>query len=142
MPKTQRPRKRSAPSSLVPIETLIEAGVNRQHAEDWLAIRKAKNLPLTVTAWEGTISEARLASMSVAKAVEKSAENCWGGFKASWVTAADVPRNGHHAGGGGHNGHGPKTPDQIALRNAEAKRLLGFSVEIPSPLEILHDVRE
>ena len=84
----------------------------------------------------------------VAKAGKDAVKMDWNATWRNWCRSdiahrddAKPFRNGHHV-SGGHNGHGPKTPEQIALRNAEAKRLLGFAVEIPSPLEILHDVRE
>ena len=128
----QKPRKRGAPSALVSVESLVAAGVNRQHADDWLAIRKAKGLPLTSTAWEGIAVEAGRAGMTVGDAIKSAAENSWGGFKSSWIAASTTTqRNGHH--GGGAFGNGPKTPEETKARDREAMRLLGITPPPPKP---------
>jgi len=69
-------------------------GVDRQHAVDWLAVRKAKKLPLTPSAWEGTKAEASKANITIGEAVKASAANGWGGFRASWLHGKDAPING------------------------------------------------
>lgn len=63
---------------------LVAEGVERQHAEDWLKVRKDKKLPLTQTAWEGMKDEATKAGLSIAEAVKVSALQSWAGFKATW----------------------------------------------------------
>lgn len=85
-------RKRAAPAALVSVDNLVEAGVERQHAADWLAVRKAKNLPLTSTAWADTQAEAVKAGISVAEAIRRAAAQGWAGFRASWLQA-EAPRN-------------------------------------------------
>lgn len=69
-------------------------GVDAQHAADWLAVRKAKRLPLTQTAWSETKAEAAKAGVSVAEAVRMAAAHGWGGFRASWLSGKDAPRGG------------------------------------------------
>jgi hypothetical protein len=76
---------REAKPQTVTIADLVAQGVQRQHAEDWFVARKGKGAKhLTVTAWNGVIREAKLAGISLDKAVAFSAENCWQGFKADW----------------------------------------------------------
>ena len=64
-----------------PLAALLAEGVERQVAEDWLAVRKAK---LTQTALDGVIREAGKAGISVGEAVRIAAERGWRGFKADW----------------------------------------------------------
>lgn len=66
------------------VAELVAEGVERQHAEDWLKVRKDKKLPLTQTAWEGMKDEAAKAGLSIAEAVKVSALQSWAGFKATW----------------------------------------------------------
>ncbi len=67
------------------VNDLIAEGIDRQSAEDWLAVRKEKSLPLTRTAWQKVKDEAKKAGVSVADAVKVAAGNGWAGFKADWV---------------------------------------------------------
>lgn len=69
----------------ITIKQLIAEGCDEQHAKDWLAVRKTKKAPLTVTAWNGVKAEAEKASMTPAQAVEMAASNGWQGFKAAWA---------------------------------------------------------
>jgi hypothetical protein len=64
---------------------LVKEGVSAQHAKDWIKARKAKRLPLTLTAWEGVCREAEKAGLTPAAAVHVAAEMSWGGFKAHWI---------------------------------------------------------
>jgi len=85
--KTKRP---ASPSPFVSLVELVELGVDKQHASDWLAARKVKRLPLTRTAMQGVIDEAEKAGLTVAQAITLSAKESWGGFKASWVKKASA----------------------------------------------------
>lgn len=76
-------RKRTRAS--LGVSDLVQAGVQQQHAEDWLAVRKAKALPLTATALDQTRAEADLAGLTLDEAVRVAASNSWAGFKAAWV---------------------------------------------------------
>lgn len=74
------------------IEDLIAEGVNRQHAEDWLQVRRAKRAPLTVTAWVAVKAEANKAGLSPAEAVRIAATRSWQGFNAAWLqTSSEKP---------------------------------------------------
>ena len=83
--ETNTPRKRAAAARLVSVSDLVADGVEQQCAEDWLAVRKSKSLPLTMTAWEQTKDEAEKAGLTICAAIRTAAGNGWGGFKASWL---------------------------------------------------------
>jgi len=76
------------PASGFGLNDLVAEGVDRKHGADWLAVRKAKRLPLTSTAWEKTKREADKAGITPAAAVQRCAENGWAGFDASWSSGA------------------------------------------------------
>lgn len=91
---TTQTRKRAADSSSeadpdsekpLTLAALVAEGVDRQHARDWLALRKAKRLPLTPTAWAAVKLEAEQCGFTPARAVKHAAESNWAGFKAKWV---------------------------------------------------------
>lgn len=110
-------RKRAAASQLVSVEAMVADGVDAQHAADWLAVRKAKGLPLTPTAWAETKAEAVKAGMTTAQAVREAAAHGWAGFRAKWLAEQDHTRRDQPA---------SRAPPDSASRNAEAKRLLGI----------------
>ncbi|HWH83221.1 MAG TPA: hypothetical protein VNU71_13400 [Burkholderiaceae bacterium] len=92
--KEKAPRKRGAGSAAptVGVDQLVNDGVDRQHAIDWLTARKAKRLPLTPTAWVDTKVEASKAKMTIGEAIHTAAINSWGGFRASWLEKPDTKR--------------------------------------------------
>jgi hypothetical protein len=68
------------------VDSLVELGVERQHAIDWFVVRKNKGAPqLTATSWKKLVAEAEKAGVTPARAVELAAENEWRGFVASWL---------------------------------------------------------
>lgn len=91
------------------VRELVAEGVERQHALDWLKVRKEKKAPLTPTAWDDVKDEAKKAGITPAEAVKVSATNSWQGFKATWyaklgqegqahVGRGGLPTNGTHGG--------------------------------------------
>ena len=76
----------AAPAPPLKSKDLESEGVDRQAAADWLALRKAKRLPLTPTAWADTKAEGAKAGLTPAQTVAKAVANNWAGFKASWLT--------------------------------------------------------
>ena len=84
------PARKRAPPTLGP-DDLTPEGVDPQHASDWLAVRKAKHLPLTATAWADTKAEAVKAGVAIGEAVRLAAANGWAGFRASWLAGKDAP---------------------------------------------------
>ena len=65
-----------------------------QAAKDWLALRRAKRLPLTLTAWDGVKREAEKLSMTLDAAITTAVENGWAGFQSSWMPRAMGGRGG------------------------------------------------
>lgn len=82
-PKTKTPRvpRFDAQSHL---ELL---GVDKQVALDWLALRKKKKLESTVTAFDGVLSEAQKAGMSMDQALRTCCTRGWGGFDSTWLSS-------------------------------------------------------
>ena len=79
-PKKAKPSKADAWKAL-----LAENGIVGQLADDYIAIRLAKNAPLTATAMEGLKREAVKAGMTLEQAITYSTEQGWQGFKAEWL---------------------------------------------------------
>jgi uncharacterized protein YdaU (DUF1376 family) len=83
LPSTQntKPKVRNTRTS-----TVVECfdGVEPQVWEDWLAIRKAKRLPLTKTAMDEIEAEIAKAGLSMQEALKFCCLNGWGSFRASW----------------------------------------------------------
>lgn len=87
------PRKRAAsPPATIPVQVLVELGVAKQVAEDWLRVRRTKSCPLTLTALEAVQREAAAAGMTLAQAVLYATENNWAGFKSDWVDKPDTKK--------------------------------------------------
>lgn len=90
------------------VSDLVAEGVEQQHAEDWLTVRKAKRAPLTRAAWDDVKAEAVKAAIAPAEAVRIAAPSSWQGFKASWlgpvknasISAVRQPTSGTHDGYG------------------------------------------
>jgi hypothetical protein len=72
------------------VRDLVAEGVNEQHANDWLKVRKSKRLTLTKSAWDHMKAEALKAGITPAEAVEMAAKKSWGGFEAEWVLKAGI----------------------------------------------------
>ena len=86
------PKKRKKPAEFATEDDLTAAGVSERHAREWLAIRKSKSLPLTWTAWEQVLEQAKQAGKTPAEALRISCAQGWAGFRASWLAKlADEP---------------------------------------------------
>lgn len=96
--KTTPPTEKQERSKTLKATDLINLGVNEQHAKDWLAIRKTKRAPLTQTAMDGILREVEAAGITLAEAVQISAERGWQGFKAEWLKGdkASSATSKHH----------------------------------------------
>ncbi|MBX9348752.1 hypothetical protein K5M36_16820 [Chromobacterium vaccinii] len=92
-------------------------GVDPLHAADFLLIRKAKRAPLTATALAGIEREAAIAGLTLAQAIQISAERGWQGFKAEWLHR-DTPQSSRPSGGK------PTLAEQNRAAAEEAKRML------------------
>lgn len=70
---------------------LTAEGIDKQAADDWLTLRKAKRLPLTPTAWDDTKAEGAKVGLTPAQTVAHAVRSNWAGFKASWYTKDNAP---------------------------------------------------
>ncbi|KEQ00391.1 Complementary sex determiner protein [Snodgrassella alvi SCGC AB-598-J21] len=67
------------------INLLLAENIDEQLASDFIAIRKAKNAPLTLTALRGILREANKAGLTLENALRICIERNWQGFSASWL---------------------------------------------------------
>lgn len=86
--RTDQLRTDQLTKSRTPRNPLLK-DIDRQIASDFLAIRKAKNSPLTETALKGIEREAAKAGYTLEQALKTCCENNWAGFKAVWIIKAD-----------------------------------------------------
>lgn len=86
---TKTARKRVAAPS-------VPADVPPALWKDWMAVRKAKDAPITETALAAVRREAAKAKLSLAEAITLAVENNWAGFRHSWLleAAARAAKNG------------------------------------------------
>ena len=81
-----KPKKTKNPQTWVDGKNLILAeSIDEQIASDFIAIRKAKNAPLTPTALKGILREANKAKLTLENALRICIERNWQGFSASWL---------------------------------------------------------
>lgn len=76
------------------VKALVGEGIERQHAADWIKVRRAKRLPLTQTAWDGVKAEAAKAGLTPAEVVHITSVEGWAGFKAKWLEEGKVTKGG------------------------------------------------
>lgn len=76
----QEPKKKRAAFAAVSVPQDVDPKV----WEDWLAIRKAKSLPLTETAWQEMEAERVKAGLTAEQMIRECCLRGWGAFKASW----------------------------------------------------------
>lgn len=80
-PKEKKPPRVAALSS----SDLVADGVSEETANEFLALRRKKDAPLTPGAWKGVKAEAAKAGWSNEDAVAKCLARGWTGFEAEWV---------------------------------------------------------
>ncbi|KRB85104.1 hypothetical protein ASE07_21300 [Noviherbaspirillum sp. Root189] len=113
-PSGNHQKKSRDRDAVLGLDDLVVDGVDKQHARDWLTLRKAKRLPLTPSAWDAIKAEATKIDMTAAEAVACAVSSSWAGFKAKWVNDAV---------GGGQKPHATWTLNN-ADENSKAKALL------------------
>lgn len=123
----------SAVVSPLKAKDLESEGVERQHAADWLQLRKAKRLPLTLTAWADTKAEGAKAGLTPAQTVARAVANNWAGFKAAWADPQGaLPANRPTA-----------EPEWVTKQRDFAQILTGRKRSAPSPatdfVEVIDD---
>lgn len=77
-------------------KALIDAGVEEQHADDWIKVRTAKRASFTLTVLESLFNECEKNNFQIKDAVRICAEQSWQGFKFSWVK--NLENNGKQTG--------------------------------------------
>ncbi len=91
LPKEEKRREekiiKTKDKNILGIDDLVSLGVDRQHAIDWLTVRKTKgkSKPLTATALNGIITQAEASGITLAVAIGVSATEGWVGFKSEWL---------------------------------------------------------
>ena len=83
----------SSTSSSTKIDTAPPEGVSDSLWKDFLAIRKAKKLPMSETAIKGLMREAASAGKTLSEVLTICCERGWGGFNAKWLER-DAPTGG------------------------------------------------
>jgi hypothetical protein len=67
------------------LQALTTAGVEKQTAKDWLALRKAKKAPVTETVFHLAAEAAQQAGVTLQQALEICCVRGWTGYKAEWI---------------------------------------------------------
>jgi len=86
------------------LSDLVAEGVDKQHAEDWLTVRKVRRAPLTRAAWDDVKTEATKAGVTPAEAVRIAATRSWQGFQASWLETNGKKTSSSNAPSSRHSG--------------------------------------
>lgn len=111
-------------------KAVMEMGVTQQHADDWMAVRKAKRMTNTRTAFErlqGQIEKAcKQYDITPDACVAYAASKDWGGFDAGWDDVKNIKTS---------NSYGTSKEDRVrdAINAEVAKfaRPLHFGVNPP-----------
>jgi hypothetical protein len=96
----------------------MEMGVTQQDADDWMAVRKAKRMTNTRTAFERLQSQIEKAcqqyDITPDACVAYAASKDWGGFDAGWEDVKNIKQS---------NSHGTSKEDRVrAAIDAEVAR--------------------
>ncbi len=94
--KTSATRKRAASVPALTVDELEAAGLKRDTAEEFLALRRKKRAPLTPRAWAGITSEAEKAGWTPEQAISKCLARGWQGFEAEWVKSERPAGSSQH----------------------------------------------
>ncbi|MES2323256.1 MAG: hypothetical protein V4633_13410 [Pseudomonadota bacterium] len=81
--------KTPASPAFDPVAELKARGVSEQVALDWMKIRKAKRVPLTLTGLNDIIAAADSTNMPLSRAVTICCRRGWAGFEVRWLTDED-----------------------------------------------------
>lgn len=64
--------------------SLVELGISKELANDWIAVRRTKKLTNTQTAFKNLEIEFKKSGKPPAEIITKCVSESWGGFKANW----------------------------------------------------------
>lgn len=84
-------RGKRAPVVTVPVSELVEAGMDAQTADEFIAHKHRLKAPLTPRAWADHRRESESAGWSVQQAAEKVMAKGWKGFEAKYVQSERPP---------------------------------------------------
>ena len=137
IPETEGEREKETKKEAKTAIAVCPINVEEQVWSDFLALRKAKKAPLTLTALAGIKREAEKANWSLNRAIDECVSRGWTAFKADWVApkqsfaqqAADIARTTVPA---QHSGRDP------VLIKIEQERLKA----VPPSLETLAKMAE
>lgn len=73
------------------LKLLLERNIDEQLAKDFLVLRKAKRLPLTLSAVEGLEKQAKKANYTLEQVIRTCIDRGWGGFNVNWSGAISTP---------------------------------------------------
>lgn len=82
------------------LNSMIEYGFTKNLVDDWIMVRKKKNLSNTETAFKGFIKQIELTNQDKNNVLEQCVINSWGGFKAEWLkpeVKKDLTRTKDHS---------------------------------------------
>ena len=82
---TQYPIPNNQDKKTVATKVARPKSVDKQVWDDWLAIRRAKKLPLTETAWKQLMEEIDKSGFSVDVVIKECCLRGWGAFKVAWL---------------------------------------------------------
>lgn len=74
------------------LEAVIQLGVSRQVAEDWMKVRHTKRATNTSTAFRNVAAEIAKSGRTAEDCIRFVAERSWAGFKAEWMNE-ESPRH-------------------------------------------------
>lgn len=74
-------------------QELINLGVDKETASDWMEARKKKKAANTKTAMKGFLTQVSKAGITVDEAVRVAAEKSWSGFQANWYANVNIEEN-------------------------------------------------
>lgn len=67
------------------LDSLVEIGIDKKIASDWLVVRKTKKAANTETAFNAIKHQIELSGLPANECVKIATENSWQGFKAEWL---------------------------------------------------------
>ena len=91
--KTKTKRSDAAPS-FDPLNFLLENGVEKQIALDWIHVRRGKRAANTKTAFSDVLAKIAAAQMPYDDALRICCSRGWAGFDAAWIEQRKEPRAG------------------------------------------------
>jgi hypothetical protein len=132
--RREEKRKKEYKNNTAIADVLFPDIQDRQIVDDWVKVRKAKNLPVTKTAIQGFIREVDKSGWKLEDVVRLCCERGWGGFKAEWLATATKPIDIQKP-------TITKTPEQLeqeSLERVKARTELMRKRNAETPIPVIH----